>query len=115
MSKLELKELIYDLEDILKLDKRFKKNGDNKYKKNIKAMYIKTLLDNNKFKYIQPLCPPVVIPSCPTVEPPTCPTVEPPTCPTVEKSSDANLSSTKEIYEKCLKILDEIDESLGEK
>ena len=37
MSKKELKELIYDLENILKLDKIFKENGEKKYKKMIKT------------------------------------------------------------------------------
>ena len=40
MSKQQLKELIYDLENILKLDKRFKKNSDNRFKKIIKTMYL---------------------------------------------------------------------------
>ena len=40
MSKTELKKLIYDLENILKNDKRFKKNNDNNFKKIIKTMYI---------------------------------------------------------------------------
>lgn len=40
MLKKELKDLIYDLENILKLDKRFKNNGENKYKKMIKKMFI---------------------------------------------------------------------------
>jgi hypothetical protein len=48
MSKQELKELIYDLENILKLDKRFKKNKDNKYKKIIKNIFI----ESNKYSLI---------------------------------------------------------------
>lgn len=35
----EIKELIYELESILKKDKRFKANGDNEYRKQIKKIY----------------------------------------------------------------------------
>jgi hypothetical protein len=38
----EIKELIYELEDILKKDKRFKANGDNEYRKQIKKIYIES-------------------------------------------------------------------------
>lgn len=55
MSKEELKELIYNLEDILKLDKRFKKNGDNKYKKTIKNIYINSTTNGNKCTYLNPI------------------------------------------------------------
>ena len=34
-----LKDLIYDLEGLLKKDKRFKANGDNQYRKQIKKIY----------------------------------------------------------------------------
>jgi hypothetical protein len=35
----EIKELIYELEGVLKKDKRFKANGDEQYRKQIKKIY----------------------------------------------------------------------------
>lgn len=35
----EIKELIYELEGVLKKDKRFKANGDNQYRKQMKKIY----------------------------------------------------------------------------
>jgi hypothetical protein len=43
MLKIQLKKLIYDLENILKNDKRFKKNRDNNFKKIIKTMHINSI------------------------------------------------------------------------
>jgi len=83
----ELKKLIYNLEDILKKDDRFKKNGDNKYKKNIKKMYINSISNNtnlNNLSYLyQPSPPPIIIQqssSCPIVEGKECPKVKEKEC-----------------------------------
>ena len=73
MSNIELKELIYSLENILKQDKRFKKNGDNKYKKNIKTLYINALQNKNNFIYLKPSCQ-----ECPVVQKQECPAVQKP-------------------------------------
>ena len=90
MSNSELKELIYSLENILKQDKRFKKNADNKYKKNIKTLYINTLQNKNNFIYVKPVihkqeCPVVQKQECPIVQKQECPVVQKQECPIVQK------------------------------
>lgn len=90
MSHIEIKELIYDLENILKTDIRFKKNKDNKYKKNIKNIYIKTLLNkNNSYNpvFIQTACPECKTNTCPKTaciecKTHTCPNTSCPECKT---------------------------------
>ena len=122
MSNNELKELIYSLENILKQDKRFKKNGDNKYKKNIKTLYINALQNKNNlnnFTYIKTTCPkvePTIYPKvepiiCPKVEPTICPKVEPTICPKVEPENN-ELEGMNEIYDTCMSTLHDINNKL---
>jgi hypothetical protein len=90
MSNSELKELIYSLENILKQDKRFKKNGDNKYKKNIKTLYINTLQNKKNLIYVNPIvqkqeCPIIYERECPIVQKQECPIVQKQECPIVQK------------------------------
>jgi hypothetical protein len=111
----ELKKLIYNLEDILKKDDRFKKNGDNKYKKNIKKMYINSISNKpnlNNLSYLNSYQPPPIViqqPSeCPIVEEKTCPKVEEKECPKVEDIEF--LKKINSSFDNFSVILDEIKE-----
>ena len=106
MSNGELKELIYSLENILKQDKRFKKNRDNKYKKNIKTLYINTLQNKKNLIYVNPV---IQKQECPIIYERECPIVQKQECPVVQKQ-DYCIDDKIKHLDFLLKVNDQLDD-----